>query len=1061
MKFFTSFKRPSIIQKLSILVFAIVLIPTTSFSQIIVTLTTADNAFSGFTNWIVPCGVTQLRVTTISGGGAGGEGDKQGGSNHNGGGGGGGGEVRQTVVIPVTAGDAIPFRVGRGGIATNPALLDGANTIFGNNITFPYTRSFGALAGTNAVSNVPGLGGVGGSGGNGGVGTNGFNGEDGAYINPGPGYGGFGGNSGLGSGGAIQTTVVATGLDAPGIGGGGAGGYGQGSDGGSGGDGVIVILMTGPSAGTNNITLAPCVNSITMDADALTGSLVGFWSNLSGPGTIVSPTSPTTDITGLAPGVVYTVDWTIIDPATPLCDPLIQTITFTTTYAIADAGFDAQLCVPAFSLNGNAPPVGVTGTWTCVGCVAAGVTPVTSNNPTQLVSGFNLGDAVVFTWTFDGGGACVTTDDVNIDYPLVCNDGPCGAFVIPTSGCLAGEVLDVTTGTPSVGMQDPGCALYAGYADIWYSYVMPASGFADFSFLANGTDDIEVAVYSGACNNLSLEFCNAIVSGTNNVNVVFTPGQTVYFRVWERLDSPMTFDVCNTSVTNTSEVLPGIINLIDCTGSGDTFYDPGGLLGDYGDNQNVVYYICPPSGSFASVDFTALDFGTGDQLTILDGAASSAPLIAVIDEFTSPLPTITASGANGDSCLTLIWMSDFEVGTVGAGWEADVDCAATPGTLPAICVETECLGGCMPTICAIPGSATFLAGGANFTQELNESNNGCFEDGANVNGDAEYCSSWFLVNPSSSGTFTLDIYVNSGQNHDFMVFEGFAPFLDCPSLTSNQPIRCNVSPFADEGTGFNSNTSGTTLSGTLNHDYTANPAYEPEIVITPADIAAGIYYLILLRNSNNGCSNPEVDLAFGGTASVTCEPPSILPVELIKFAGDTEGRYNMLYWQTASEIENDYFTLLGSANGSDWQQLAIIDGAGTTQEKQNYEFEDDILSLEMTYYKLKQTDFNGNFKFSETIVLARDFVFNTLFSSVYPNPSDETFYFMYGGHDFNTPIIATIYNNLGQVVISQEYTIFSDDQANSINCEGLAAGAYNIVLSQGDKHEIQKISIIQ
>ena len=1028
MKNFTSFKTPSILQKLSVFVFALILFPAIGFSQISsVQLNVADNG----PDWVVPCGVTLITVSIVGGGGAGGDGGQNGGGNPNGGGGGGGGEFEQPFLnLPVIAGQTFTFNVGLGGI------FGGIDN--GGATTFSTATAAGGLVGGDMSGATPGVGGLGGTGN---PGVDGSLGDDGVYLTS----GGFGGNNGSGSGGATATIAIGDGVNG-GIGGGGAGGFGNNTVGGDGGNGQIIINMTVSSYPGADQFLLPCATTATLIATPPILPLIGIWTNLLPGGAISSPLTPTTDITGMTPGTVYTVDYEISGAG---CPTLIQTLTIVTNTSVADAGNDLQICSATFTGNANTPDVGFTGTWSCVGCgPPVSVTPTTSNDPNQIFSGFDSGESVVLTWTIDDGLGCVSSDQVTFNYPADCQDGPCGAVQILTggAGCISGDVLDPTIATPSTGMTDPGCGVYnAGVtADIWYSVVVGASGFLNMSFLPPTTATIiNLAFYNGPCDDLTMLSCQSTTGTLGSqtyVEAVFTPGETIYIRVWEQNNNLTDIDACIYEFNNTSEIEPGMNN-IAC---GETFYDPGGT-GNYYLNQNVVYYICPPNGSFASVDFSSWTIGNGDQITILDGAASNAPIIGTINQGTGTNQTYTSSGTYGDSCLTIIWMSNNFGPSVG--WVGTANCSPIPGVNTIDCTPSDCLGGCMPTICAIPGTATFIGLATGASLELNESNNGCFQEGY----EGEQCSNWFLVNPSSPGTFTLNIYVNPGQDHDFLVYEAFAPSLGCPSLTSNQPIRCNAVGSGNAlGTGFNSAS-----------PYDVSPYYEPEIVITAADIAAGIYFIIYLKNYNPGCSNPEVELTFGGTASVSCEPPSILPVELISFMGDTEGRYNMLYWQTASEIDNDYFTLLGSSDGSNWQQLAIIDGAGTTQEKQNYEFEDDILSLEMTYYKLKQTDFDGNFKYSETIALARDFVFNTLFSSVYPNPSDDTFYFMYGGHDFNTTIIATIYNNLGQVVISQEFGIFSDDQANSINCEGLATGTYNIVLSQGDKHEIQKISLIQ
>lgn len=1013
------------------------------FSQSQVILTPADN---GSSPWIVPCGVTSITVSVVGGGGAGGDGNQQSGQD-NGGGGGGGGEVR-LLTFAVTAGTAYPFSVGTGGI--NGGVVDGTSSIWNGTVV-----ANGGFGGTNSSGTTPGVGGAGGSGGSGGFGYPGSLGEDGAYSNA-TGYGGFGGNNGAGSGGAIQNTIGDSDGTAGTAGGGGAGGFGNSSDGGNGGNGRIVITLNGSSYGANPF-LDPCVTQATMSAVPVSLPLVGTWQNLnpSVPEVIDNPTDPATTISNLVPGTNYTLDWVISGVG---CPSWTQTAIITTNLPQPDAGNDIQLCAGSLALNGSIPGVGLTGAWSCIGCGGAGVTPTTSSDPNQVISGMNAGETVTFIWTVSDGGLCSASDQVTVNYPLVCNDGPCGAIPIPNNGCLNGQVLSSATATPSTGMDEPGCGGYSPTdVDLWYSFTVPADGFMNFNvndmLPTTTTANMEVAFYSGPCDDLELEFCNPYYPGSvgfaNSGMGIFEPGETIYIRVWTYNPvATVTFNFCEQVYTPTVpiEIFPGM-NDISC---GEVFMDPNTGF-NYGNNQHVVYRICPPAGSFASINFSSWNLAFGDQLTILDGAATNAPIIASFGTG-GTLPgsgtnqTITASGQYGDSCLTVIWQSNYITGQVG--WVATTNCSATPGNLPAVCGPSDCLGGCMPTICAIPGTATFVGVGTGASYELNESNNGCFQAGY----EGEQCTNWFLVNPVTPGTLTCDIYVNPGQDHDFAVYEAYAPALDCPSLTSNQPIRCNAAGGGNAmGTGWN--------SGTSPYNYTTDPYYEPEIVITQAQIDAGIYFIINLKNYNNGCSNPEVDITFGGTATVSCAPPSILPIELVSFTGNSDDRYNMLYWETAAEINNDYFTLLGSPDGSNWQELGKIDGAGTSFQHSYYEFEDDILSLQMTYYKLKQTDFDGEFKYSQVIALARDFEFTTIFSQFFPNPSTNTFYFNYGGDYFNQPIEMNIYNNMGQIVMTQTYENFNSQMSMSVDCSGLAKGMYQVELSQGDKTEYQKIML--
>jgi len=112
-----------------------------------------------------------------------------------------------------------------------------------------------------------------------------------------------------------------------------------------------------------------------------------------------------------------------------------------------------------------------------------------------------------------------------------------------------------------------------------------------------------------------------------------------------------------------------------------------------------------------------------------------------------------------------------------------------------------------------------------------------------------------------------------------------------------------------------------------------------------------------------------------------------LPITLNFFKVQKQVEHAMIEWQTASEINNDYFTIEKSIDAKSWSVLSRIDGAGNSTQIKDYSTIDQLEKAETIYYRLKQTDFNGDFSYSEI-----QSVEGTNFKSkvnIYPNPTSE------------------------------------------------------------------------
>ena len=170
------------------------------------------------------------------------------------------------------------------------------------------------------------------------------------------------------------------------------------------------------------------------------------------------------------------------------------------------------------------------------------------------------------------------------------------------------------------------------------------------------------------------------------------------------------------------------------------------------------------------------------------------------------------------------------------------------------------------------------------------------------------------------------------------------------------------------------------------------------------------YDCCLLSNTDGD----YVSFASDGTATYAndgCTPTATLPIELLDFNGKSYQDYNQLFWQTATEINNDYFEVQKSTDGFEFNKIGAIKGAGNSSSVLSYSLNDNDPDL-INYYRLKQVDFDGTVSYSKTIVLkgnsqvdAQIFQDETNFSIVI---------------DRNEPITIQVMNAMGQVVYSNQ-----------------------------------------
>ncbi|WP_238354632.1 T9SS type A sorting domain-containing protein [Fulvivirga marina] len=114
---------------------------------------------------------------------------------------------------------------------------------------------------------------------------------------------------------------------------------------------------------------------------------------------------------------------------------------------------------------------------------------------------------------------------------------------------------------------------------------------------------------------------------------------------------------------------------------------------------------------------------------------------------------------------------------------------------------------------------------------------------------------------------------------------------------------------------------------------------------------------------------------------------SPLPVELIHFEAELINDKVKLAWETASELNNDFFTIEKSTDLKNFGEVDVIPGKGTTNENSKYLTFDHYPIAGVSYYRLKQTDFDGTTSYSRLVQINYNGGEHRLLT-LYPVPSD-------------------------------------------------------------------------
>ena len=657
-------------------------------------------------------------------------------------------------------------------------------------------------------------------------------------------------------------------------------------------------------------------------------------------------------------------------------------------------------------------------------------------------------------------------------------------FIILFLGCilitsqLVGQNLTVSTatsgntyssGTYTCGTGTISGSITADGQDMWICICPPAGSYAQVTFASINLADVTsggsanddyLYVYQGCGTSGTVLYNPTPSTGISNVVVTATlPNTCITVRLLERgsfaagtynfsgtiqcVPEPANNDPCgalpisvfstcqNTEVNNSfASQTSGPPNPTSCGPAQPNWKD-------------VWYSVTVPADGNVNLEFTAgtLTDAVAAIYSSSDGTCTGTFTQIVCDDDSGPglMPALSVTGQTPGATLWVrLWdyngdnQGTFSVCAIGNNGSCTPTTADCLGAIP-VCSNT---------------SYSNLASGQGCTADLNSTNDGCLA--------GEHNMTYYVIQIGSSGTWGFEgsfPVTSNGIEYDWALWQLVEnPYTTSAACNLSAPIRCSYASQAGKsevGMGMVSNQAETSENG--------SPSGDGYVHWLDAAVAGEYYLLGIDRWSTAGGA---YTINFTGSATMSCDIMTVLPVVLVNFDGKPLARENMVYWTTASQTNNDYFTVEKSKSGISWEVMSTVQGMGTTADVIEYSVLDyDPFAL--TYYRLKQTDYDGTVKTFDPIVVSRESQESELFSELYPNPSTGDVYFNYTGSNFTEPIEVTLFSTTGGRMTKYGYVSFNNYQGLNIDCKELSNGIYSVTLRQGAKIVHKKFTIIR
>ncbi len=682
-----------------------------------------------------------------------------------------------------------------------------------------------------------------------------------------------------------------------------------------------------------------------------------------------------------------------------------------------DGYHSAYVC--ASGLDGGAAPLALS--------ALSGPSNFCNNNTEAYSLSVSAGTASSYTWSYPTG-ATLLAGGTATNATILFGTTSGSVTVVATNGC--GE-----SATAMLPVTNVACSMFSGLDNDGYH-----SGYVCFSGLNGGAVPLAISALTGpsnVCNNNAEAYFLSVTAGTAGSYTWTYPtgasvqtggvntSATIRFGTTSGSVTVVVTNGCGESVTSTLPVTNIACSIFKGLNNDGFAKQPScntDLNGSAIPLAPLVSYTisCPGAGgTIITLDATGANN--------FDYSETSTAAFNYVGTYTNtPLQKTVPNGGT----------YDIEIKT-SAGCTDDIFgivTTATPSGIP---------GASITGICQVPGTNTWMyvvdaSGNAIISIDDNSTNLGnvaanVYIDGSvgTQNGRA-YLQRHYAItteNPPGGSGANVRLYFTATELSNLVTASAATPTADD-----------NVTVIGDLGvTKYN----GPTTDG----------------VYDPSDATS----LVFIPQSSNGTQFANNYIEFNTPSFSELWPhgssnASALPIELLFFNGADKDSYNFLEWATATEINNDYFMIERSADGIAFEGIGFIKGAGTSTSENYYSYKDFSPFTPISYYRLKQFDFDKKSSVSNIIAIHRQN--KILRTIVYPTliKGNENLIIKTNA-DHNSALKIELIDLLGNKVCTKEFMITENTSLLSFPLPDLAAGIYTVVATQNGQTSIEKISV--